>query len=53
MKNVTPPKFDGTMSGDVVEAWLIEMEKYFEIKNYFEVTKAVWGTYKLAGEAST
>lgn len=29
MRKVTPPQFEGTTSGDAVEAWLIEMEKYF------------------------
>lgn len=31
MKKITPPKFEGSASGDEDEAWLVQMEKYFKI----------------------
>lgn len=52
MRKISPLKFEGSTNGDEVEAWLIQMEKYFETRNYYEVTKLVWGAYQLSGEAS-
>lgn len=48
MRKITP-KFEGSTSGEESEAWLIQMEKYFEIRNYLEVTKFVWGSFQLVG----
>lgn len=46
LKKVTP-KFDGKTIGDGAEAWVFEMEKYFELQNFFDETKAMWGSYQL------
>ncbi|XP_057859629.1 uncharacterized protein LOC131068464 [Cryptomeria japonica] len=53
LKRIAPPKFDGKTIGDGVEAWVIEMEKYFELHNMSNETKAVWATYQLTGEVGT
>ncbi|KAH9328995.1 hypothetical protein KI387_001103, partial [Taxus chinensis] len=39
IKRISPPKFDGTTLGDGAENWLIEIEKYFVIRNFSEETK--------------
>lgn len=52
MRKIFPMKFEGSTGGDVAEAWLTKMENYFEIKNYSEITKAIWGALQLAGEES-
>ena len=41
IKKIKPPKFSGSESGEEAEAWLIEMEQYFEIRNFSETSKAV------------
>ena len=41
IKKSKPPKFSGTDSGEEAEAWLTEMEQYFEIRNFSETSKAV------------
>lgn len=51
MKKVKPPKYDSSMSGDAIKAWLTEMEKYFEIYDYTENMKAVWEAYQQTREA--
>ncbi|XP_057856841.1 uncharacterized protein LOC131066159 [Cryptomeria japonica] len=53
LKRIAPPKFDGKTIGDAVEAWVIEMEKYFEFRNMSNETKAVWAAYQLTGEVAT
>ncbi|XP_059066182.1 uncharacterized protein LOC131857534 [Cryptomeria japonica] len=53
LKRIAPPKFDGKTIGDGAEAWVIEMEKYFELHNMSNKTKAVWVAYHLTGEAAT
>lgn len=52
-KRIAPPKFDGKTIGDGVEAWFIEMEKYFELRNLSNDTKVMWLAYQLIGEATT
>lgn len=37
--------------GDVVEAWLTSVEKYFEIRDYIDNMKAIWEAYQLTREA--
>lgn len=53
IKKIKPPKFFGSESGEEEEAWLTEMEQYFEIRNFSETSKAVWGIYHFTGEAAT
>ena len=53
IKKIKPPKFAGSESYEEAEAWLTEMEQYFEIRNYSEISKAVWGIYHFTGEAVT
>ncbi|KAH9287500.1 hypothetical protein KI387_031617, partial [Taxus chinensis] len=53
IKRISPPKYDGTTLGDGDNNWLIEMEKYFVIRNFSEETKAIWGAYQLSHEASS
>lgn len=53
IKKIKPTKFSGTDSGEEAEAWLTEMEQYFEIRNFSETSKAVWGIYQFTGEAAT
>lgn len=53
MKRIAPPKFDGKTIGDGAEAWVIDMEKYFELCNSSNETKVVWAAYQLTGEAAT
>ncbi|XP_059073184.1 uncharacterized protein LOC131874001 [Cryptomeria japonica] len=53
LKKVTPPKFDGKTIGDSAEAWIIEMEKYFLLRDLSDETKAIWAAYQLSGEATT
>lgn len=53
LKKVTPPKFDGRPIGDATKSWIIEMEKYFELRNLYDETRAIWATYQLSGEAAT
>ncbi|XP_057824996.2 uncharacterized protein LOC131036985 [Cryptomeria japonica] len=53
LKRIAPPKFDGKTIGDGVEAWVIEMEKYFGLHNMSNETKVVWVAYQLSGEAAT
>ncbi|XP_057823210.2 uncharacterized protein LOC131035516 [Cryptomeria japonica] len=52
LKRIAPPKFDGKTIGDGVEAWVIEMEKYFELCNMSNETKVAWVSYQLIGEAA-
>lgn len=53
LKKITPPKFDGRQIGEGAENWLNEMEKYFELRDFSETTKALWGSYQLIGEAAS
>ncbi len=53
IKKIQPPKFSGIDSGEEAETWLTEMEQYFEIRNFSETSKAVWGIYQFTGEATT
>ena len=53
IKKIKPSIFSGTDSREEAEAWLTEMEQYFEIQNFFETSKAVWGIYQFIGEATT
>jgi hypothetical protein len=52
IKKIKPPKFSGTDFGEEAEAWLTKMEQYFEIRNFSETSKAVWGIYQFTGEAA-
>ena len=52
LKRITPPKFDGKTIGDGAKAWIIEMEKYFELRNLSDETKAIWVAYHLSGEVA-
>ena len=52
IKKIKPPKFSGSESGEEAEAWLTEMELYYEIKNFFETSKVVQGIYHFTGEAT-
>lgn len=53
IKKIKSPKFSGFESRDAAEAWLIMMEKYFEIRSSPKTSKAVWGIYRLTWEAAT
>ncbi|KAH9329713.1 hypothetical protein KI387_001821, partial [Taxus chinensis] len=53
IKRISPPKFDGTTLGDGAKKWLRKMEKYFEIRNFSEETKEIWGAYQISHEASS
>ena len=53
IKKIKPPMFSGTDFGEEAKAWLIEMEQYFEIQNFSETSKVVWGIYQFIGEAQT
>lgn len=53
IKKIKPTKFVGSESGEDAEAWLTEMEQYFEIRNFSKTSKAVWGIYHFIGEAAT
>lgn len=52
MRKIIPLNIEGSTTRDVAEAWLKEMENNFEIKNYFEVNKAIRGAFQLARQAS-
>ncbi|XP_057835020.1 uncharacterized protein LOC131045453 [Cryptomeria japonica] len=53
LKRIAPPTFNGNTIDDGVEAWVIEMGKYFELHNMSNETKAVWVAYQLTGEPAT
>lgn len=53
LKRIAPPKFDKKTIGDGAEAWVIEMEKYFGLRNMSNETKVVWAAYQLSGKAAT
>ncbi|XP_059068445.1 uncharacterized protein LOC131858962 [Cryptomeria japonica] len=53
LKKITPPKFDGKQIAEGAENWLNEMENYFELRDFSKATKALWGSYKLIGEAAS
>ncbi|XP_057825954.2 uncharacterized protein LOC131037781 [Cryptomeria japonica] len=53
LKKIAPPKFDGKTIGDGAEAWVIEMEKYFGLRNMSNETKVVWAAYQLTREVAT
>lgn len=53
LKRVALPKFDGKSIRARVEAWIIEMEIYFRLRNLSNHTKAMWDTYQLSREATT
>ena len=53
IKKMKPPKFSSSESMEEEEAWLTEMEQYFEIRNFSKTSKVVWGIYHFTGEAAT
>ena len=53
IKKIKPPQFVSFESGENAEAWLTEMEQYFEIRDFSETSKVVWGIYHFIGEATT
>ena len=53
IKKIKPPKFSSSESEEEAESWLTEMEQYFEIKNFSETSKAVWGIYHFTGKVAT
>lgn len=46
-----PPHFDGEME-DVVEAWLINMNKYFQLYEYGHNLKVWLAIFQLQGKAT-
>lgn len=53
IKKIKPPKFFSSKSTEEAEAWLTKMEQYFEIRNFSEISKEIWGIYHFTKEAAT
>jgi hypothetical protein len=52
-KNIKPTIFDGeSRIGEEVEAWLLDIKKYFQIYNYSNNMKVRMAIYNLKGKAS-
>jgi hypothetical protein len=52
-KNINPSTFDGeSRTGEEVEAWLLDINKYFQIYNYSSNMKVRMTIYNLKGKAS-
>jgi hypothetical protein len=52
-KNIEPTTFDGESKiGEEVEAWLLDIKKYFQIYNYSSNMKVRMAIYSLKGKAN-
>jgi hypothetical protein len=52
-KKINPSTFDGeSKTGEEVEAWLLDIKKYFHIYNYSSNMKVRMAIYNLKGKAS-
>ena len=52
-KKVKPTNFDGeSTTGEEVEAWMLDIKKYFQIYNYSNNVKVRMQIYNLKGNAS-
>ena len=52
-KKIKPTTFDGeSRTGEEVEAWLLDIKKYFQIYNYSSNMKVRMAIYNLKGKAS-
>ena len=52
-KKIKPSTFDGeSNTGEEVEAWLLDINKYFHIYNYSSNMKATMAIYNLKGKFS-
>jgi hypothetical protein len=53
LKKIKPPTANGEhMKGEEVEAWLLEMKKYFQLHDYPSRVEARISTYHLQGKTS-
>lgn len=50
-KKIKPPTFDGEME-EAVEAWLINISKYFQIYKYDDNLKEILAIYQLHGKVT-
>ena len=53
IKKTKPPKFFGSKSREDAEAWFSEMEHYYEIRNFLEISKVFWLIYHFTREGAT
>ena len=52
-KKIKPTSFDGeSKTGEEVEAWLLDIKKYFQIYNYSNNMKVRMAIYNLKGKAN-
>jgi hypothetical protein len=52
-KKIKPTTFDGeSRTGEEVEAWLLDIKKYFQIYNYSNNMKVIMAIYNLKGKAN-
>ena len=52
-KKIKPTSFDGEYkTGEEVEAWLLDIKKYFQIYNYSSNMKVQMAIYNIKGKAS-
>jgi len=52
-KKVKPSTFDGeSKAGEELEAWLLDIKKYFQIYNYSSNTKVRMAIFNLRGKTS-
>jgi hypothetical protein len=52
-KKSKPPTFDGEIKkGEEVEAWLLSLNKYFKVHEYYDNMKAKVSIFNLNGKAS-
>jgi hypothetical protein len=51
LRKLKPPSFDGEREReDDVEAWLLELRRYFQLHNYSSNLEAIISTYHLHGK---
>jgi hypothetical protein len=54
LRKIKPPYFNGDhMKGEEVEAWLLEMNKYFQLHYYLSRVESRIETYHLQGKETT
>ena len=51
LKKLKPPTFDGEKYGEVAKIWLLEMNKYLQLHDYFDKQKTKIYIYNLHGKA--
>jgi hypothetical protein len=53
IKKIKPPTFNGEhRKGEEVDAWLLEMNKYFQLHDYPSQVEVIIDTYHLQGKES-